>query len=623
MIRGLICLASVLTIAAGLHGKDTSVCNGDPVSSVPNRPRPNVTNTFSAHIQCIIMNKNETTDIHEWFDEDLNEGRVRQLMQGIQLDAWYSYNTNEFIASVPGGGCMVQPLSTSGQRFLLGYDSGNGGKIFSAAQSLHMSGRGITEVYMGLSNVRGIAVDVWQSCQYWKNMDATMNVYWYFSAANPLWDTALGVQTPVAARVTGTIYDPPSYSVGRKFDHWYEFFHYRQTIHSSRVFETPAGLQCQGRKNTKNLPTMPPSFSFMSEYVDKTRKLISFMKEYYSFTEKMVMYYQRPLPSDNSPYGTNDLREIHDFNTGVAYIIDTMYGNCTVKPIQQTFDTKYVDKNHLKIRNAREFFYFDVINYTYQGVHKVRNIDCNSWVGVRTNWPTPGVNSTWQWYFATNQWLEVNTGASQEGTPVQLVIDAPQAAYHNEYNIYNFNVHTPDVLKFDISQCYVNRNRRKFQLTFSGDYKSAVDGNLETFKYNIMKSLVSTLSVSAIRISNLNVYYSPTDIIVSFEILDVAPIVGDVLNRAQETPLDVAATTLKTKVQNSQFAIALDSKVFPNIPAMVPIKQSFTETTYISNQGQTAASQTGYAPGAMAAVGITLPLVGGALGGVFAYFFFK
>lgn len=33
MIRGLICLASVLTVAAGLHGKDTSVCNGDPVSS--------------------------------------------------------------------------------------------------------------------------------------------------------------------------------------------------------------------------------------------------------------------------------------------------------------------------------------------------------------------------------------------------------------------------------------------------------------------------------------------------------------------------------------------------------------------------------------------------------------
>lgn len=75
-----------------------------PYFAVPNKPRPNVTNTFSAHVQCVIMNKNRTTDIHEWFDETLNEGRVRQLQEGIQLDAWYSYNTNEFIAYVPGGG---------------------------------------------------------------------------------------------------------------------------------------------------------------------------------------------------------------------------------------------------------------------------------------------------------------------------------------------------------------------------------------------------------------------------------------------------------------------------------------------------------------------------------------
>ncbi|XP_061170485.1 uncharacterized protein LOC133179822 [Saccostrea echinata] len=621
MFRVLIHLVSITTVLS-VHGKDPSICSGDPVSSVTNRPRPNVTNAFSAHIQCIIMNKNETTDIHEWFDDSQNTGRVRQLAQGIELDAWYSYNTNEFIAYVPGGGCVVQPLSTSNQRFLLGYTASNGGKIFSAAQSLHMSGQGINEIYMGLSSVRGIAVDVWQSCQYWQSMDATMKVFWYFSAANPEWDTAVGVTVPIAARVTGIIYDPGA-TTGRKFDHWYEMFHYRQTVKDPKVFETPAGVQCPGRKNTKNLPTMPPAFSFMSEYVDKTRKIVSFMKEYYSFTEKMVMYYSRPLPSDMSPYGVNDLREIHDFNTGVAYIIDTMYGNCTVQPIKQTFDTRFVDKNHLRIRNAQEFFYFDVIQYTYEGVKTVRNIDCDSWVGVRANWPSPGVNSTWQWYFASNQWAEVNTGAAQGGTPIQLVIDAPSVAYHNEYNIFNFDVHTPDVLKFDISQCYVNRNRRKFQLTFSGDYKSAVDGNLETFKYNILKSLVSTLSVSAIRIANLNVYYSPTDIIVSFEILDVAPVVGDVQSIVKETPLSVAANTLQTKVQNAQFAIALDKTAFPNIPAMVPIKQSFTETTYLNNKGQTAAAKTGYSPGAMAAVGITLPIVGGALGGVFAYFFFK
>jgi hypothetical protein len=82
--------------------------------------------------------------------------------------------------NIPSG-CAVQQLSTSNQRFLLGYSTLNGGKIFSAAQSLHMSGKGINEVYMGLSNIRGIAVDVWQSCQYWSDMDATMNVWWYFT----------------------------------------------------------------------------------------------------------------------------------------------------------------------------------------------------------------------------------------------------------------------------------------------------------------------------------------------------------------------------------------------------------------------------------------------------------
>lgn len=40
---------------------------------------------------------------------------------------------------------------------------------------------------------------------------------------------------------------------------------------------------------------------------------------------------------------------------------------------------------------------------------------------------------------------------------------------------------------------------------FLGDYKFVVDGNLEMFKYNILKSLVFIFSVFVIRILNLNV----------------------------------------------------------------------------------------------------------------------
>ena len=41
------------------------------------------------------------------------------------------------------------------------------------------------------------------------------------------------------------------------------------------------------------------------------------IQEFYSFDEKVVKYMYRPLASENSPYGTNDLMEVHDFNTGM------------------------------------------------------------------------------------------------------------------------------------------------------------------------------------------------------------------------------------------------------------------------------------------------------------------
>jgi hypothetical protein len=45
-----------------------------------------------------------------------------------------------------------------------------------------------------------------------------------------------------------------------------------------------------------------------------------------------------------------------------------MYGNCTAKKIELTFDDRNIDRNHVSMRNPVQFFYFDVINYTYEGV---------------------------------------------------------------------------------------------------------------------------------------------------------------------------------------------------------------------------------------------------------------
>ncbi|XP_071140391.1 uncharacterized protein [Mytilus edulis] len=604
------------------HGQDSTVCSVSPTPApgIVSKTMPTVSSQFSAHIECVIVNKNMTTDLHEYYDDTNNRGAVHQLDLGLELDAWYDYNTNEFIAYYkPTQQCFVQKLGTSDQRFLFGYTpKGAVGSIFSAGKMLHMNGPGINQVYTGVQSYRGIMVDTWQSCQYWAAYDATMKVSWYFSNPNE-WDTSVGQVVPVGAYVKGIVYD--TNTVSHPMEHYYNFFHFRPTVDDPTVFETPAGVQCPGRQNTKNLPKMPNGFSFTSEFIDKTRYTISFMQEFYDYSGQAVLYNYRPLKIENNKFGTNTLMEVHDFSTGVAYVTDTMHGNCTAQKIETTFDDRRVDLSHVSMRNPAQFFYFDVINYTYEGVKKIRNIDCDSWVGIRTNWPSSGVNTTWMWYFATADWVQVNTGTEQSSTPIRLTIDNGDVGIHYEYNLYNFAKNKPDILKFDISACYVNGNRRKFQLNFPGSYAGAVTQNMKLFKYYILISLTQQLQISSLRVANLKVFIDQ-DILVVFEILDVAPIKGDVTNIVQETPLLTAANKLVKMVNNDQFFVLLQDPAFKNLVGMVPKKTGFVEITYLL-QNTTSSSDTGNGPGTMAAVGVVMPIVGGVLGGLFSYFFFK
>ena len=54
--------------------------------------------------------------------------------------------------------------------------------------------------------------------------------------------------------------------------------------------------------------------------------------------------------------------------SGVAYVTDNLKGNCSTIPIESTtFDVRFTDPSHVRIRNTKEFFYFDRSNYIYEG----------------------------------------------------------------------------------------------------------------------------------------------------------------------------------------------------------------------------------------------------------------
>ncbi|KAK3595421.1 hypothetical protein CHS0354_003415 [Potamilus streckersoni] len=101
-----LCTAVLLCVShaqIAKHGKDNSICS-DPIppsTITSNKVKPNVTNQYHTRIECVIVNSNMTTDVHEYFDADNNRGMVRQMELGIEFYAWYDYDTNEFIGYYP------------------------------------------------------------------------------------------------------------------------------------------------------------------------------------------------------------------------------------------------------------------------------------------------------------------------------------------------------------------------------------------------------------------------------------------------------------------------------------------------------------------------------------------
>ncbi|XP_052785713.1 uncharacterized protein LOC128221230 [Mya arenaria] len=628
-------------LLAVCYGQDTSVCTSAGITPPPSVSgqtpplKPNISAQFHTRIEVVIKNKNQTQTFHEWFDSTNNRGYMEQIYETINYGAWYDYATNEFIGlfrnAAPGtpGACSVTDLSTSDQRYLLGYQVvNNQPRIFSAAGALHWAGQNINEVYMGQTTIRDIKVDWWRSCQYWANMDATMLVDWYFTVRDN-WVAAADATVPVQCHVTGTSTQKGKHS----FEHYYNFYEFRPYIKpdETRVFETPSGIVCPGRKLTQNFPTVAnDAFSFTTEILDVTNNHLSFMKETFFYSQKLVKYEYRPQLGDYAPYGYNDLIEIHDFRSGVAYVTDKRRGNCSYRQIEGSdFDDRSSGPNTVRIRNSKEFFYFDVSKKatSYEGVKKNRNVDCDTWIATRSDFPfTFPSNSTWEWYFASNNWQFANAGPETGAIPMQMRISIPDRSWNFQYNLYNFKKDKPDLLNFDISGCYPIGQRRKFQfmLNVTSDVKSLISSNMGTFKYYVLQSVVSATGVSPVRVANLQAFIVDV-IIVTFELLDVSPITGDVKKSTSytEVTLNYAANTVAQMIQNGQFVVSLGGDVFMN-KALVAIPNSIVEITYL-NQTTTVQNQkqTGYGPGPMAAVGITMPLAGAGLGIVFAYFFFK
>ncbi|XP_033725682.1 LOW QUALITY PROTEIN: uncharacterized protein LOC117315550 [Pecten maximus] len=609
------------------HGIDTSICSPSQIQNSPTPKRPSLPNKYVVSIEANIENHNYTTDYTEFYDGTRNLGATHQWFLGFHVKSIYSPGTDElFTVETQTGTCTTDNLATAGPKYIFGYQPSSSnqkvGRLFTTAGALRF-GNGTNEQYMGTSRVRGIIADYWKSCMYWPDMDATMEVHWYFTNTAS-WDPATGrtLPSPLRCQVNGKVWSGNPHV----FNHTYEFNHFGTVFPTTHPFETPAGIACPHRKDTKPLPTPSNYFVFTAETLNVDFNTIGFIKEWYAKDMNLVRYDYKPATADVSPYGHNMLTEVHDFSEGIAYIRDPTVGNCTLTTISaRGIDAKSVDPNHVRIRTSQEFFNFDKAAYQYEGVRKVRGMDADVWIATRTDWPAsnPGKNSTWEWYFARQGWRESTGHTYVFGMPLMLSVHSDNYG-SIVYNTYNFDEEKPGITDFDISKCYNYTNRQDFAFKIPGSYQVNVAPNLQGFKYNVILAVHKAATVSSLRISDVKVDYDASNILVSLTILGTPNVQGDVNNPVTQVSLSTAATLLTNAINSNQLRISVSTAQSQN-KMLTAQPYSLKQSSHTVQKGYYVPpkTKTSYSAGAVAGLGVAMAVVFFAFGFACMYIYYR
>lgn len=565
-------------------------------------PKPAIASQFSVHMEMIDVLEKSVTEITEYYDGPGQRATVFISENAGKRKQYYRYDQQIFLeASEDIDLCISVPIS-EGDHFL-GLKEKNGSrKILSPSAALRFSEPGQVENYMGKAVIRGINTDHWYSCLHLNDPKADLTVNWYFSAADE-WETAGEVaQVPVRRHINGTFYETPT--VMHHVEHYSEFYHFRTGLPKDiTVFDTPRGLLCNGGINPKDPPKIPDIMSFRLEHIDTQDDSVTYSDEVYDFLSGITKHvYKSPV---FFTYNLNPLTVINDFNTGVSYNIDMTLGNCTVRPISQLpTDVQKVDTRHVRMTNPQEFF--QLKNHFYQGIRTTRNIECDVWIGKKFD----KFNTSYitEWYFARSSVVEGDTTTAH--TLVQYAEYGVNELTPSFYsNLFDFTQDEPDILQFDISRCYINKGREKFELYFDKKYAAHIMTSVHKFTLDLVTFLAIDLHITPLRIQNVQIHQMMVGVVASFEIVDVAPLTGDVEHPIKETSLAKAASELHKKLKDQKLEILL--QYYDKMISLYP-----TEFTFNS---PTSKPPERYNGGAMFAVALAMTCIGIAISALITF----
>ncbi|KAL5022689.1 hypothetical protein ScPMuIL_001844 [Solemya velum] len=430
----------------------------------------------------------------------------------------------------PDNHCVVKNLTTY-NNFLFGDVVTNGSHHVANTNSvLHFLTSNGQQQYIGnQTTIEGIPVDHWRSCMYMASMNANYTLDYYFTTRTDN-DPLAYPQIPIRAEAKGL--RRLSNGTNIQFNHIYEFYDYRPAVtEDATIFLTPKGVVCPGRKKTRPLPKLQKFYSYREEAI--TGNVATLYDIWYTTAQNLSRLDFRPGQGN-----TNPVTQIHDYNTGVAYVIDKVFGNCTTMPIPtSSFDAKtglktVADPGVLMMRSGASFLYLDD-TYTYEGQRPVRGIWCDVFISNRTDYaPIGNKPSRFEFYFLSHAWYQINnigyTDQVDTDIPIQLDIIWMRGfdEQHVTYNFYNFNQEQPADDVFDISPCYSDPETMSFRIDFPGSYSSMLA--FQTFYRSVVSSGVAQYAgISPLRIQKSKFRFSYNDAYFIGVMLERAPPVSE------------------------------------------------------------------------------------------------
>ncbi|XP_048256453.1 uncharacterized protein LOC124133170 [Haliotis rufescens] len=517
------------------HTSTAQVCTFAASATVaPNDPRlpQALPPSFQVTIEGALIDRNMSVVAEEYFDQDSQRSAMKLTQNGQIEYVYINMNTNESY-HVLNNNCTVMNQATDmDDVFIGGKMPGNSNMTHTYSTSYILKfAQKYGEVYKGQTSVRGVLCDHWQSCMYWGFLGVNFTVDYYFSVST--WTSADGtMQIPVRAEVQGynSIVGPGAMS---SFHHIYDYISFKSYIVDPTNLETPKGVACAGRKHTRAMPKLKTHYQYREEIIDQDMNMVVNADVYYDYNNKLLRFDNRPNVISYPYYSYDAVTEIHDYNTGVAYVIDKSFLNCSVVPIENgTWDaTVNVSRLHQAIgmKSPEQLFDLDP-TFAYSGQRTARGILCDVFTNVRTDFADAGLLGmpvTFEVYFMSNDWISDNdVGNNQDSvdTPVRLEISADD--YFLSYDFYNFDQENPVLSRFDISPCYTDQDEINFEITFPGNYVDFLLNYKTILEDLVIVSIAKTGGLSPIRIQRVDMHWDKQNAYFVGTILDMAPVLA-------------------------------------------------------------------------------------------------